>query len=509
MANLARFPKCLLLTRVGQFYEVKNVQLLNRFLLTCFQSYFEQAPTIASLLNIKSTQRTFSKARVPMCGFPLTHLDRYLKVLVQDHNHSVALCEEFPRPWVDGQPAGFERRVTRIVTPGTLLDESFLDPHENNYLLAIHGALEPSLCFAAEHESVGLAWIDVSTGEFFSRVDRYSAIRDVLVRLSPREVVLDSTFESLPEHPIRQMLLEEGIFISYSSLTPLEESVVLDADLATSSDDLTVIKDTSIHQGDVSEPDVRGGESPQASRPESSAITLLTSFLSSHLMEHMPTLGTPRCEGTDALAGTSRMSLNASTLTALEIKSRSSGSTEGSLVSAVRRTVTAGGTRLLSRWLCAPSTSITEIQARQAIVALFSARTHLRADLRQILRGSSDAPRILQKLAAGRGAASDLANLQATMAMWRSVQARVTLEQEIEDRDHAEVGKDWAALDLLMTRLNKLDVLWNRIEAALQLQGEMDASQSVHTPDTIDDGEAEDLDSAIIQASTKWAIRPE
>lgn len=461
------------------------------------------------MLNIKSTQRTFSKVRVPMCGFPLAHLDRYLKVLVQGHKYSVALCEEFPRLWIDGQPAGFERRVTRIVTPGTLLDESFLDQHENNYLLAISSPMTLPSDPASEHESVGIAWIDISTGEFFSKVVLQYALRDILVRLSPREVVLDHMFELLPHHPVRQMLLEEGLFISYFHPTS-EESVVLVSELATNSDDIISVKDDAPYeQVEIPEKQDDERQSLQISSPESSAIALLTSFLSSHLMEHMPALGTPRREGSDTSTGISRMTLNASTLTALEIKSRSSGSTEGSLVSAVRRTVTAGGTRLLSRWLCAPSTSIAEIQARQAIVALFAARAHLRVDLRQILRSSADATRIVQKFAAQRGAASDLASLQAIMAIWRSVHTRIKLEQEMEAREHPEVSKDWAALEFLMTRLNKLEGLWTSIEAALQPQGEVDSLQAADALDIVEHIETDDMDSAAVQTSTKWAVRPE
>ena len=107
-----------------------------------------------------------------MCGFPLLHLDRHLKTLVQHHKRFVAMCEEFPISGSSGE-TGFERRVTRIVTPGTLIDEPFLNTLENNYLLSVH--------LVPEKPFIGLAWIDVSTGEFFSKESTLQALQALLV----------------------------------------------------------------------------------------------------------------------------------------------------------------------------------------------------------------------------------------------------------------------------------------------------------------------------------------
>lgn len=155
LENLAKFPHCILLTRVGQFYE----------------SYFDQAAEVARLLNIKLASRKWDNQIVLMCGFPLVHLQKHLNTLVQQNNRFVALCEEFARPVPPGTRPLFDRRVVRIVTPGTLIDEPFLNHYENNYLLAISSDASHSL---EEHDDVGLAWIDVSTGEFFT--DRKSVV---------------------------------------------------------------------------------------------------------------------------------------------------------------------------------------------------------------------------------------------------------------------------------------------------------------------------------------------
>lgn len=133
MENMRSFPQCILLTRVGGFYE----------------SYFEQAPKVSRMLSIKLASRKWAGQSIPMAGFPIHQLEKYLKVLVQDHGVLVAICEEFK---TSSSNAPFERRVTRVVSPGTLIDERFLDPFHNNFILlflhlstqapmALHGSM--------------------------------------------------------------------------------------------------------------------------------------------------------------------------------------------------------------------------------------------------------------------------------------------------------------------------------------------------------------------------------
>jgi DNA mismatch repair ATPase MutS len=512
-----------------------------------------------------------------MCGFPLMHLDRHLKTLVQTHGRNVAICEEFPRPRKikvqvnmkvndDGEgqgegevtelePLTFERRVVRIVTPGTLIDEPFLDQHENNYLLAITVS-EPATNFklrpelgsdsatgtgagaalqATKEPQLGLAWIDVSTGEFFSKSTTQAGIRDEIVRLTPREVVLDRSFESLPDHPLRQVLTEEQAFVSYiddpahstisqkasnsddsqdsSKLIPTGP-LTINSEISTNSDDLT---ETSISAPSPSSKD--SSQSPTAistastyTPSESTAIALLTSFLSTHLMEHMPTLGLPR-----RTAESAHMSIDASTLTALEIKARSYGNTEGSLLAAVRRTLTPGGARLLARWLCAPSTSLPEIAARQAAVALFHSRPHLRVDLRQVVRTVPDATRLLQKLAARRGTSADLVGLQTAMGTWRMLRRRVELEKTMEERERGGLAEEWNALVGLMERMDGLEKLEERISLALQnANTNMDDLETSSTGGAADDGRELSQTSSSVEeqdpvfsAHGQWSIKPE
>lgn len=259
------------------------------------------------------------------------HLDKHLKTLVQQHKLSVALCEEFQRPRdplasVNSKPS-FERRVVRVLTPGTLIDESFLNPYENNYLLAIASSGSDIT------SEIGLAWIDVSTGEFFTRSSQLSNLKDYLARIDPREVVVDKSLETMHMSPLLEALKDCDCLISYASVS--------DAD-----------KSTSIKPLDTDDNVVDDQQAIDSQMvftvAESSAIDLLTNYLHKHLLEYAPSSLQPARENI-----AKRMQIDAHTLKALEIKEgmREGGST-GSLMSAVKRTVTGSGTRLLSRWLC-------------------------------------------------------------------------------------------------------------------------------------------------------------
>ena len=292
-----------------------------------------------------------------MCGFPIIHLDRHLKVLVQVHQRCVALCEEFRRKTPE---EGFDRRVVRVLTPGTLIDESFLNPYENNYLLAIDGLQLRAPCgLPCDHKAyasdganilpqlvtvegtLGLAWIDVSTGEFFAQQSTIGNLKDDIARISPREVVLNSALKEISSHPILLAIAGEGCFVSYINPSRLESAPLSNLDMTTPAshaDDL--IAEIPFHQNPSG--------THVFTEHEISAIGLLTTFLQAHLLEHMPLLSSPARQGRQ-----DRMHMDSQTIKALEIREgMREGGVTGSLLSVVKRTATSSGTRLLARWLC-------------------------------------------------------------------------------------------------------------------------------------------------------------
>lgn len=385
-----------------------------------------------------------------MCGFPIMHLDKYLKVLVRQNKRLVALCEEFKRNPPD---EGFERRVVRVLTPGTLTEESILDPHENNYLLAVSDT--SNLTSSSSEPEIGLAWMDVSTGEFFTQKSRLEQFKDDLARIAPREVVLPSEVKHQSNNIVYQAATAEDFFISFCTQrqgnacyfsTPATEDIL-----------------------DFSEAD------SSLSTPEISAINLLTSFLRDHLLEHMPLLSCPARRN-----DLHRMHIDSHTLKSLEIREgiREGGAT-GSLLNVIKRTVTNSGTRLLTRWLCkstqsaceqapyfrigSPSTSIPEIQNRQSLVSFFVQRPHLRNDIVQHLRRLEDTYRIVQRFLLRKGDVYDLLAIKETIGLWKVIKSRIETEYSGE-----RTKEQYTTLRQLLNNVSDLTALATRIELAVE-----------------------------------------
>jgi DNA mismatch repair ATPase MutS len=423
------------------------------------QSYFDQATEVSSLLDIKLTSRKWDNQSVLMCGFPVIQLQRHLKALVQQNHRFVALCEEFAQPVPPGNKPSYDRRVVRIVTPGTLIDEPFLNHFENNYLMAISPTASSS---PAEHDELGLAWLDVSTGEFFTKSTTVECLCDDIVRIHPREVVLPKKIKSVDPCPVRTIVQGECIVVSY-----------FDTATPTHLQPLPRVPNASLN--------ARRPTTPILSSQESSAVTLLTGYLQSNLLEYMPNLSAPRKE-TDGV----RMEIDAHTLKSLEIREGVHGSGGiGTLLGCLKRTVTSGGTRLLSRWLCtcqpylisfkadgnlvgSPSTSLSEINTRQSIIALFHTLPHLRRDLRDRLRGIDDVARVLQKFLLGRGNTDDVVAINTAISVWSSVRTRLSLERKLHTKEgDRSLKREWAAIDALLSQMEDLPELERKIQASM------------------------------------------
>ncbi|KAL2891707.1 MutS2 protein [Ceratocystis lukuohia] len=213
-SNMQRFPNCVVLTRVGSFYEL----------------YLHQAEELGSALGLKISQKKTVAGPVSMSGFPFFQLERYLKILVQDLNRHVAIVDEFPKTETERAKSGglmHDRKVTRIVTPGTLIDETFMDPYTSNYAMAIHIDLpseeapsiredQSSILAVATTTQLGVAWLDLSTGQFHTQLTDLVSLPSILSRTSPREIVLDKALalsnSSTSPPPVADYLSEARSF---------------------------------------------------------------------------------------------------------------------------------------------------------------------------------------------------------------------------------------------------------------------------------------------------------
>ncbi|TGO14077.1 hypothetical protein BTUL_0059g00550 [Botrytis tulipae] len=382
--NMLKFENCVVITRVGGFYEL----------------YFENADEFGPLLGLKVSQKKTNAGPVSLAGFPFHQLDRYLKILVQDLNRYVAISEEFPNDISDKVKSGglmHDRRVSRVVTPGTLIDEGFMDPLSNNYVLAIqvqHGDTTDTIEYERHHKSIGLAWLDLSTGHFFTQESSLSQLPSFLARIAPREIVLNEEMQSMKSHEIFTILTDEHHMITYATLsgvkpisewTPMLESAVSPSSIDTFTEE------------------------------EISAGSCLLHYVETRLQSTNMKLQPP-------VRQLNVMGIDKNTMRALEIKKTIKDDVfSGSLLHTIRRTVTKGGARLLENWLASPSTSLDVINSRLDLVTYMLENENLRDRVTTLLKRSHDSHRLLQKFAFGRGDGDDLLDLATTIHATRDL----------------------------------------------------------------------------------------
>ncbi|KFY36631.1 hypothetical protein V495_07712 [Pseudogymnoascus sp. VKM F-4514 (FW-929)] len=376
--NMRKFENCVLLTRVGGFYEL----------------YFEHAEEFGPLLNLKIAQKKTNAGPVSMAGFPFFQLDRFLKILVQDLNRYVAIAEEFANDASAKVKAGgllHDRKVARIVTPGTLIDENFIDPFTNNYVLAIQrGRRASQIAPEDASELIGLAWLDLSTGNFYTQSTTLALLSGAISRIGPREVVLEE-----------------------------EEKKAADGLLAVLSDDRHVITYCSAGErkpmtswGLMLESNMTAEIAASFASEEADAGSLLLEYVGTRLQGTSLKLQPPVQYRSQEV-----MAIDRNSLRGLEImENYRDGTYTGSLLHALRKTVTKSGSRLLKEWLGAPSTSLEVINDRLDIVGHILGDTALRERLMTLLRRCHDSQRLVQKFALGRGNADDLLALSTTIS---------------------------------------------------------------------------------------------
>jgi DNA mismatch repair ATPase MutS len=402
------YPDAILLMRVGKFYEVRALFLLQALaLLTSHQSYFEPAISFANTLSLKLAYKQYSNGVYPFSGFPVTQLDKYLKILAEDLGRAVVVVEEYDeegrrealnpiKKYTSAAGDLKDRRVGRVVTPGTLVEDSWLSGNESRYLLALAIGLENG----ADTE-VSLAYTDASTGEFFLKDTTAEYLEDELVRIAPREAVLDAQLKAVWQAAEKQS--------SGACREVLETLRVLGVHVSFA-DPYTA-------------PSIEG--LAQHSPPNRSANldVVAVAILRHHLQYALRDL-TPDLTEPDRRSTRDTMLIDAATISALEIRhairpgglpgvrggdfgSSSLLSTRGTLLSTMAKTQTPGGHRLLIRTLTAPSTNIAIINRRLDMVETLVQNQELRLELRDMLHPLMDVMRLVQRFRGRRGDGRD------------------------------------------------------------------------------------------------------
>ncbi|MDC0108629.1 DNA mismatch repair protein MutS [Amylibacter sp.] len=352
----SEYPDALLFYRMGDFYEL----------------FFDDAIAAARALDISLTKRGKHLGEdIPMCGVPHHASENYLLTLIRK-GFRVAVCEQLESPAeakARGSKSVVNRGVVRLVTSGTLTEESLLSARENNYLSA----------FAILRDESAFAWVDVSTGDFHVQNCPRISFGPMLAQLNPAEILIsESNYENFLEQT-----KEFG-----STLTSLSPA---------SFDSTSGIK-RLCDLFKVNSIDGFGS----FSRSEISALGAIIDYLEITQKGKLPALKIPIKENLENF-----VQIDSSTRRNLELTQTLSGSKNGSLLCVIDRTVTGPGARLLEKRLSSPSTCIKTITPRLDSIDVFKSNNMLRMEIQNTLKQTADMERAFLRISLDRGGPRD------------------------------------------------------------------------------------------------------
>ena len=346
-------PDALLFFRMGDFYEL----------------FFEDAAVAAGALGIALTARGEHDGRpIAMCGVPMHAAEGYLARLIR-RGFRVAVAEQMEAASARTGKAPLRREIVRLVTPGTLTEDSLLEGARPNLLLAL----------ARAGRSLGAAWLDISTGLF--ETELVTDLPAMLGRVDPAEILapLDLALGDHEDRRAPEMLPPPPL---------AARARVAEAFGAATLDGFGAFSDA-----------------------EAMAAAAALAYVRTTQAGALPALSPPaRYDEGGALA------MDAATRASLEILRARDGSGEHTLLEAVDRTVTAPGARLLAGWLSAPLTDVAAIGRRQEGWLRLAVEPVLCGQIRTALRGAPDATRALGRLSLRRGGPRDLLATRQLMA---------------------------------------------------------------------------------------------
>jgi DNA mismatch repair protein MutS len=381
LAIKAVHPDHLLFYRMGDFYEL----------------FFDDAVKASAALDIALTKRGQHLGEdIKMCGVPVHSHEAYLSRLIRQ-GFKVAVCEQVEDPAEAkkrGAKSVVERAVVRVITPGTLTEDSLLDARSHNYLAAL----------AEAQGELALAWLDLSTADFATQPLLAGQLAAALARLAPGEVLVADRL--LAREPLKAVLEEWN-----AVLTPLP-GARFDSDNA---------RKRLQAAFNVAALDSFGS----FSRAETAACGALLDYVELTQAGKLPALAPPRRERAD---GT--MEIDPATRRNLELVRGLDGRRDGSLLATIDRTLTGPGARLLAERIAAPLTERADIERRLDLVQLFVERPAVRERVREALRRTPDVERALQRLSVGRGGPRDLLALKDGLDSGEALAALLRAEPE-------------------------------------------------------------------------------
>jgi DNA mismatch repair protein MutS len=375
------YPDTILFYRMGDFYEM----------------FFEDAQVASRVLEITLTSRNKKEeSPVPMCGVPHRAVSGYIARLI-DHGFKVAVCDQIEDP---ATAKGLVKRdVVRVITPGMIIDDAFLDKRSNNYVLAV-----------IRHSNLtGLAYLDISTGGFrVTESNDLAAIVDESLRIAPSEILLPESSKTDPQMAsIRDALVEH-------SMTYLEDS---EFEYKRCYNRLTEQFKTISLEG-------FGCEALIAGVRAAGALVFYVRETQKQKIEHFTRIETYTLDNYLLVDEISCRNLE------LE-KNIRSGTRRATLIGIIDHTHTAMGARMLKSWLRYPLIDIEDIKARHQAVEEAKNIIQVRRDIREFLKSVYDIERVGSKIVMGHANARDLVALKRSLLMLPRIQ-KMLLELQSE-----------------------------------------------------------------------------
>ena len=401
----AAHPDAVLFYRMGDFYEL----------------FFDDAVKAAAALDIALTKRGRHNGQdIPMCGVPVHAAEVYLPRLIRK-GFRVAICEQMEDPAEAkkrGSKSVVHREVVRIVTPGTLTEDTLLDARRSNFLAALADA----------QGSMALAWVEVSTGEVGARPVDARTLASALARLDPAELLV-------PDRLIQAPGLLDVLRDWRAALVPLPGARF---------DSTNGRKRLEALYG-VGTLDAFG----VFDRPELAALGALVDYVELTQKGKLPRLKPPRRVSDGGV-----MEIDPATRRNLELTRTLSGERQGSFLAVIDRTVSGAGARLLAERLAAPLTDPLVINGRLDAIESFVADEGLKADLRQRLKRAPDLARALSRLSLGRGGPRDLAAIRDGLAAATEIAALIGRKPDLA-AEIREAARDLGHHQVLIDRFTR------------------------------------------------------
>ncbi len=419
----SKYPNILLFYRMGDFYEL----------------FFEDAIIASSILNITLTKRgKINGKNIEMCGVPHHSSENYLNNLIKK-GHKVAICEQTETPEEAkkrGHNSVVKREVTRLITPGTITEDTLLDHKTNNFLMSV----------IKEEEKISSAWIDISTGDFFVSSLENNNINDFINKIQPSEIIISKNDIIIKEE------LEKNIKVTFSII---EKENFINEDIEFKNPQLFNSKYSNL---------------------EKKVIRAILNYIQITQKKNVNLIKAPLLEKENRF-----VKIDSATRKNLEIVQTIQGEKKGTLLDTINKTVTSLGSRLLLLRLQNLSTDLNEINYRQKDVSFFYDNINLSEIIRNTLKLLPDIERSLSRIILMRGGPKDVGII------------RDSLKKALEIKKILDEHKVSKKLNLNQRVFEKVECIFKILNNTIVENPPINAKDEIY----ISAGKCQDLDNTI------------